>query len=120
MISRAMVHGPSEVKTPTIVDFGTMIRGRWRRVCITEVSQDEAVPLLIREALKDMEVSVIFTNDVVMPGGNVPSGSSLAYAEEIIEDLERCGKTEAAKALKEIASHRLDIYIFEPKTFKFI
>ena len=119
MIPTVMIHdSDGEVFAP-IGKAGIMIRGKRRRILVTEVGKDATVPLAVREALKDMEVSVIFTSDA-FKSGTVPAGSRFAYVQEIIENLERCGKTEAAPALKEAAPGQLDLYGFEPEIFELL
>ncbi len=128
MIGTITVHGSDgEVMAP-FGGSGTFYRGKRRDVLITAVSQDGDVPLSVREALVGMKVSTIFTtqqlDEQVREGFSekcgLSLGSCLAYAEEVIELLEKASKIEEATALRGVVSNKLDMYTIEPEVFEVV
>jgi hypothetical protein len=80
---------------------GTFIKGRRQDIIITAASDDEDLPLEVRQELVGLSVPTIFSSEQVK--GAAPEGSRLAYAEEVAETLEQAGKNDTAKKLRAAA-----------------
>jgi hypothetical protein len=117
-----MIHGSQgEVLAP--MGNGVFFRGRRMPIKVIGISNDENTPISVREALVGIKVSAIFTKEslesqVGSKFEEVPPGSLLAYAQEVIEALKNAGKIEAAETLAKVVLDELDLYVFEPGSFE--
>lgn len=121
MVTTVIIHGSSgEVMAPAGKP-GTFIKGKRQTIRVTGVSGDTDTPLTVREALKEMEVSTIFTKEQLgKQFTTVPDGSRVSYTSELIEQLEAADKKDAANDLRTIAGNELDMYVFEPGIFELV
>ncbi|MBX4198259.1 hypothetical protein KW782_02890 [Candidatus Parcubacteria bacterium] len=121
MVPTVMIHdSDGEVMAPAGKP-GLFVRGKRQMILVTALGKDEQTPLVVRQALRGMKISTIFTKEqlgVDLP--EVPEGSRLAYASEVIEALEADGEDEAAESLRILAGNELDMYVFEPTSFTLI
>ena len=100
---------------------GSFMKGKHEKVRVITLDPDEKTPLVIREALVGMKIPVIFESKDLGEGfADMPPGTRLAYADDVIEVLEQAGKNEAAVLLREISPHALDMYVFEPGTYELL
>lgn len=121
MIPTIMVHGSQDKVQAPFGSSGNFILGKRCQVVVVKVGPDESTPLIVRKELVGLEIDTIFTKkDIGSNFSQVPDGSRLAYAEEVIEILLKNGKKEAAATLKTIAPLRFDMYVLEPGTFELI
>jgi len=96
MVGTIIVHGSGgNVLAP--VCGGKFIEGRREDVLVTAVSDDEDLPLHIRQAFVGLTISTIFSSEQL--NGVVPTGSRVAYASEVAEALTAAKKVDIAKQL---------------------
>jgi len=118
-----MIIGSDEVMAMFGV-LGTFYRGKWQKVKVTEVGTDENTPLEVRKSLVGLVVPTIFTKEGIeqQTGATfpIPKGSRLAYSSDVIETLKSAGRDQAAKQLKSIVPHPLDMYVFERGIYEVI
>ena len=96
MVGTIMIHG-SKGKVMAPIGGGTFIEGQRRDILITSASEDEDLPLHIRQALVGLTFSTIFSSEQVK--GAAPEGSRLAYATEVAEAMRKAGKAPMADEL---------------------
>ena len=116
------IHGSDEVMA-TLSKPGTLYRGRWQDIKVTEVGDDEDTPLEVRKSLVGLTVPTIFSKEQLDTQGvnlKVPDNSRLSYAPDVIGVLRDAGKTEQADQLERVAPHPLDMYVFEEGSYEIL
>lgn len=101
----------------------TFYTGKWRNITVTQIGKDEDTPLNVRKSLVGLTIPIIFDKQQLESQGinlEIPDGSVLAYATDVIDTLKVAEKHEEAGQLKEIAPEYMDMYIFEEGAYKFI
>lgn len=122
MVTKTLAIMNSDQVLAPVGNFGTFLRGKCEKVLVTRVGPDEKTPLCIRESLVGLVVPTIFTKEQFeeQAGGtlNIPKGSRLSYAPDVIEVLVNAGKNEEAEQLRMVVPNPLDMYVFEPEIYK--
>ena len=100
---------------------GTFYKGRWQKIVVTKIGEDDSTPLEVRKSLVGLTIPTIFSKEHLDSQGvdlKIPSGSRLSYVPDIIQVLRSVGKDEEANQLERISPNPLDMYIFEDKTYQ--
>ncbi len=96
MVETIVISGlDGEVFAP--IGDGKFIQARRLDIRITATSEDEDVPLAVRQGLIGMTISTIFSPEQVH--GAVPEGSRVAYASEVAEAFRAAGQHSLADEL---------------------
>jgi len=118
-MKKVAVAGPGgEVLAP----FGgpnILIWGKPKMIQVIRLCKSKSLPLRVRQTLIGMDIETIFNSEQIgdVFTGEIPQGSLLAYADEIIEALCQAGKKEVAEDLKRVTPNKFDLIFFGPGTF---
>ncbi len=118
-MKKVAVAGPGgEVLAP----FGgpnVLIWGKPKMIQVVRLCKSKSLPLRVRQTFVGMNIETIFNSKQIGDAftDEVPQGSLLAYADEIIGALRQAGKEEVAEDLKRIAPNKFDLVVFGPGTF---
>jgi len=97
--------------------FNRFYRAKREKVRVTENFSDPDLPLEVQQALRDMEIGVLFFEDPIPERLHIPIGAALAYLTEIREDLVRADKTTVAAMLNKLVTGELDMLMIPPDQF---
>ncbi len=103
------------------VGGGRYARGTRHNILVIAPSQDADLPLPIRRALVGLIIPTIF--DWEQAEGIVPYGCRIAYAEDIVEVLEKAGEEGLARALATALTIRGQEYygvVFTPGSYRLL
>ncbi len=123
MVRTVIIHGSDEVMAIFGVS-GTFYRGKWEKVKVTQIGEDEETPLEVRKSLVGLVIPTIFTKERIeeQTGASFPISkeSRLAYSPDVISTLQSAGRNEAAKQLRDIAPNPLDMYVLEGGIYELV
>ena len=120
-MARTIILQNSDEVMAMLGESGTYYRGRWQKIVVTKVGEDEDTPLEVRKSLVGLTVPTIFSKEQLDSQGvdlKISSGSRLSYVSDIIQVLRSAGKDEEANQLEKISSNPLDMYVFEDETYQ--
>mgnify|MGYP001561340773 CR=1 FL=1 len=101
----------------------TFYRGKWEKIKVIGLSQDEKTPMSVREGLMGLVIPTIFTKESLESQGvklPIPPESRLTYPECVSNALTSAGKHSAVEDLGIILGNPMDMYIFERKTYEVV
>jgi hypothetical protein len=103
---------------------GTFYRGKWERIKVTQIGEDEDTPLKVRKSLVGLIIPTIFTKESIEGQTGItfpiPNESRLAYSPDVIEALRLAQRHEAAEQLARVAPSPLDMYVFEREIYELV
>lgn len=109
-----------------MVEFGKkgeFIRGDLFKITTTSMSQNEEVPVGIRENMVGLTFEVCLTSEQVYKQCGdkfrdlIPPGCCMAYASVVVESLRHQNKSSLATDVELLFQNRLDMWLFEEGTF---
>ena len=95
---------------------GTLYRGKWQNIKVTQIGKDDYVPFEVRKSLVGLVVPTIFEKSQSELQGvdlYLPDNSRLSYCGDVVKVLKSAEKFQEATWLEAIVSNPLDIDIFE-------
>ena len=96
MVGTIRIHvSDGEVLAP--IGGGEYLRANRQNIVVIAVSDDEDLPLHIRQEMVGLKTSTIFSSEQI--GGAAPPESRIAYAEEVAEALTAAKKGSIGKQL---------------------
>ena len=98
-------------------------RGKWQNIKITKVSDDEELPLDVRESLVGLIIPTIFTKEQLESKGvklSISDDSRLAYVDDVVNVLENAGKNKDAEQLEKRYPDFLDMYVAEGGIYELV
>jgi len=103
---------------------GTFYRGKWERIKVTQIGEDEDTPLTVRKSLVGLIIPTIFIKEGIEAQTGItfpiPQESRLAYSPDVIEALRSAGRHEAVEQLERVAPNPLDMYVFEREIYELV